>query len=65
MIWRPWRHAGKLLVAWLATCVQLRYVVCTVTASRFSPGLMMNGAAEQSAGKAAAGGNRWFVTTTS
>jgi hypothetical protein len=36
----------------------MRYVVITVTASRFSPGLITNGAAEQSAGKATSGGNR-------
>ena len=61
---RPCRHAGELLVPWLATCEQLPYVVTTVMASRFTPGLMMNGPVPQSAGKAASGGNRWFVTTT-
>ena len=33
-------------------------------ASRFTPGLMMNGPVPQSDGKAASGGNWWFVTTT-
>jgi hypothetical protein len=61
---RPCRHAGERLVAWLATCEQLPYVVTTVMASRFTPGLMMNGAVPQSDGKAASGGNRRFVTTT-
>jgi hypothetical protein len=40
------------------------YVVTTVMASRFTPGLMMNGVVAQSDGKATSGGNRWFVTTT-
>jgi hypothetical protein len=52
------------LVAWLAARVQAGYRVCTVKASRFTPGLMMNGANEQSAAKGALGGNRWLATTT-
>jgi len=61
---RPGRHTGERLVAWLATSEQLPYVVTTVTASRFTPGLMMKGPVPQSDGKAAWGGNRRFVTTT-
>jgi hypothetical protein len=58
MTWRPGRHAGERLVAWLAAAEHWLYVVPTVTASRFSPGLMMNAARKQTEGKAACGGNR-------
>lgn len=64
MTWPPWRQTGMFLVAWLAARVQAGYRVCTVKPSRFAPGLMMNGADEQSAAKAAFGGIRWLVTTT-
>ena len=47
-----------MLVASLAACVHMRYVVSTVTASRFSPGLISNGRTLQSAGKATWAGNR-------